>query len=98
ALVMLGLVGLLSVPLVLYITTSGPVAHGPHAQAGTLRQAIGGAMRDPSFLLLTAGFFTCGFHVAFIAAHLPGVVALCQLPASVGAWSLSIIGLFNILG
>jgi len=98
ALVILGLVGLLSVPLVLAITTAGPVVHGPHAQAGTLREAIGGAMRDPSFLLLAAGFFTCGFHVAFIATHLPGVVALCQLPASVGAWSLSIIGLFNIVG
>jgi predicted MFS family arabinose efflux permease len=48
--------------------------------------------------LLTAGFFTCGFHIAFIATHLPGVVALCMLPPSVGAWSLSIIGLFNVFG
>jgi predicted MFS family arabinose efflux permease len=48
--------------------------------------------------LLNAGFFTCGFHVAFIATHLPGVVTLCGLPASVSAWSLSIIGLFNIMG
>jgi predicted MFS family arabinose efflux permease len=55
-------------------------------------------MRDPSFLLLNAGFFTCGFHVAFIATHLPGFVTLCQLPASVSAWSLAIIGLFNIFG
>jgi len=59
---------------------------------------LGDAMRDPSFLLLTAGFFTCGFHIAFIATHLPGYVELCQLPATVSAWSLSIIGLFNILG
>ncbi|HXI36541.1 MAG TPA: MFS transporter, partial [Burkholderiales bacterium] len=62
------------------------------------RQAVGTAFRDPSFLLLAAGFFTCGFHVAFIATHLPGVVALCGLPPAVSAWSLALIGLFNILG
>jgi predicted MFS family arabinose efflux permease len=44
------------------------------------------------------GFFVCGFHVAFIATHLPGVVAACQLPPAVGAWSLAVIGLFNIVG
>src|SRR5207302_6281883 len=47
---------------------------------------------------LTTGFFVCGFHVAFIATHLPGVVASCQLPPEVAAWSLSLIGLFNIAG
>jgi len=61
-------------------------------------EAIGRAMRDPSYLLLGAGFFVCGFHVAFIATHLPGVVAACQLPPSVGAWALAIVGLFNIVG
>jgi predicted MFS family arabinose efflux permease len=55
-------------------------------------------MRDPSYRLLSAGFFVCGFHVAFIATHLPGVVAACQLPPSVGAWALGIVGLFNIVG
>ena len=66
--------------------------------SGTLSQALRGALRDPSYLLLTAGFFTCGFHVAFIATHLPGVVASCGLPPAVSAWSLALIGLFNILG
>jgi predicted MFS family arabinose efflux permease len=98
ALVILGAAGLLAVPLVLYITAGGPPVAAAHAQAGTLRQAVRDAMRDPSYLLLTAGFFTCGFHIAFIATHLPGFVAFCQLPATVSAWSLSIIGLFNILG
>jgi len=98
ALVILGAAGLLAVPLVLYITAGGPAHAAAHAQAGTLRQAVRDAMRDPSYLLLTAGFFTCGFHIAFIATHLPGFVAFCQLPATVSAWSLSIIGLFNILG
>jgi predicted MFS family arabinose efflux permease len=63
-----------------------------------MRQAVRDASRDPSFVLLAAGFFVCGFHVAFIATHLPGVVALCGLPPSVGAWALSLIGLFNIAG
>jgi predicted MFS family arabinose efflux permease len=97
ALVILGVMGLAAIPLVLYISANPP-AHALHAQAGTLRAAIRGALADPSYLLLTAGFFTCGFHVAFIATHLPGVVALCQLPATVSAWSLSIIGLFNMVG
>ena len=98
ALVIVGAIGLVGVPLVLFITPLEPVHAGAHAQAGTLRQAVRGALRDPSYLLLTAGFFTCGFHIAFIATHLPGVVAFCQLPPSVSAWSLSIIGLFNMFG
>jgi predicted MFS family arabinose efflux permease len=98
ALVILGITGLLAVPLVLYVTTAAPVTGATTIQAGTLRQAVRGALRDSSFLLLTAGFFTCGFHIAFIATHLPGFVAFCQLPATVSAWSLSIIGLFNIFG
>jgi predicted MFS family arabinose efflux permease len=75
----------------------------PHPPLGaaaekSMRHAVRGAWQDPSFVLLTAGFFVCGFHVAFIATHLPGVVALCGLPPAVGAWSLSLIGLFNIAG
>jgi hypothetical protein len=38
-------------------------------------EAVRLALRTPSFLLLAAGFFVCGFHVAFLATHLPGVVA-----------------------
>jgi len=99
ALMIVGLTGLAAIPLLLYLTAGAP-AHGGGgtASAGTLREALRRAMADRSYLLLIAGFFTCGFHVAFIATHLPGVVAFCQLPPSVGAWSLSLIGLFNILG
>jgi len=68
------------------------------ARTETTRQAIGRAMADRSYRLLAAGFFVCGFHVAFIATHLPGVVAACQLPPAVGAWALAIVGLFNIVG
>jgi predicted MFS family arabinose efflux permease len=63
-----------------------------------LRAAIAQALRDPSYRLLAAGFFVCGFHVAFLATHLPGVIAWCGLPVQYGAWSLAVLGLFNIVG
>nr|WP_314627497.1 MFS transporter [uncultured Noviherbaspirillum sp.] len=56
------------------------------------------ALRDRSYLCLHAGFFTCGFHIAFLVTHLPGEVGLCGLPASVSATALALIGLFNIAG
>jgi MFS family permease len=62
------------------------------------RQAIAQAFRTPSYLLLAGGFFVCGFHVAFLGTHLPGVVASCGLPTEWGAWSLAVLGLFNIVG
>jgi predicted MFS family arabinose efflux permease len=99
AMVIMGAISLAAIPAILWIT-QGAAAHAaaqPKA-AGSLKEAVGTAFRDPSFLLLTAGFFTCGFHVAFIATHLPGVVALCGLPPTVSAWSLALIGLFNIFG
>lgn len=62
------------------------------------RRAIGEALRERSYLLLHAGFFTCGFHVAFLVTHLPGEVGLCHLPPSVASGSLAIIGLTNVFG
>jgi predicted MFS family arabinose efflux permease len=56
------------------------------------------ALRHRSYLLLGAGFFICGFHVAFLAVHLPGVVAACGLPTQWGGWALAMLGLFNIVG
>ena len=56
------------------------------------------AMKNRSYLLLHLGFFTCGFHIAFLVTHLPGEVNLCGLPASVASWSIAIIGLSNIVG
>jgi predicted MFS family arabinose efflux permease len=61
-------------------------------------RAIREALRERSYLLLHAGFFTCGFHVAFLVTHLPGEVGLCHLPPSVASWSLAIIGLSNVFG
>lgn len=71
---------------------------GAAAARETTGQALARAWAEPGYRLLCVGFFVCGFHVAFIATHLPGVVASCQLPPSVGAWSLAVIGLFNIVG
>ncbi len=99
ALETLALVTLLVLPAALWLRTP-PAAPGErHVIEGTqLRAAIRVALRDPSYLLLCAGFFVCGFHVAFIATHLPGVVGSCGLPPQVAAWSLAVIGLFNIGG
>ncbi|MEN9867944.1 MAG: Oxalate:formate antiporter, partial [Pseudomonadota bacterium] len=64
----------------------------------TLKQAVSQALREPSYLLLHLGFFTCGFHIAFLVTHLPSEVNLCGLSAPVASWSLAIIGLANIVG
>jgi predicted MFS family arabinose efflux permease len=63
-----------------------------------LRQQLRIAAKDQSYWLLHAGFFTCGFHIAFLVTHLPGEVNLCGLSAGVAATSLAIIGLANIAG
>lgn len=63
-----------------------------------LWQQVRQAMGDRSYLCLHAGFFTCGFHIAFLVTHLPGEVALCGHSANVSAASIAIIGLFNIAG
>ncbi len=95
----LALMTLAALPLIgrLAGSTAAPAAH--HADPGNgLRAAIGDALRDRSYLLLHVGFFTCGFHIAFLVTHLPGEVDLCGLPPAVASWSLAIIGLANIFG
>ncbi len=64
----------------------------------TLRQQLKTALRDKSYWCLHAGFFTCGFHIAFLVTHMPGEVDLCGLSASVASTSLAIIGLANVAG
>ena len=76
-------------------------AHPSHAAApagGGLRQALRQALGDRSYWLLHAGFFTCGFHIAFLVTHLPTEVDLCGLPPTVASTSLALIGLANIVG
>jgi len=70
----------------------------PAAAEMPLGAAVRQAARHPGFWLLNAGFFVCGFHVAFIATHLPAFLADSGLDPAVGARALALIGLFNILG
>jgi predicted MFS family arabinose efflux permease len=63
-----------------------------------LREQLRIAVRDPSYIYLNIGFFTCGFHVAFLVTHLPGEIQNCGLTPNVAANSLAIIGLFNVIG
>jgi predicted MFS family arabinose efflux permease len=62
------------------------------------RGAIRGALTHPSYLLLTCGFFVCGFHVAFITTHLPPYLGDLGFSAGLAAWALALIGLFNVIG
>jgi predicted MFS family arabinose efflux permease len=64
----------------------------------TLREQLRIAMRDPSYIYLNLGFFTCGFHVAFLVTHFPAEIQNCGLTAGVAANSLALIGLFNVGG
>jgi predicted MFS family arabinose efflux permease len=78
---------------------AAPLAQGkPAAPGQSLKKQLAAAFRHPGYILLHAGFFTCGFHVAFLTTHLPGEIALCGHAASVSALSLSLIGLCNIAG
>ena len=64
----------------------------------TLREAVREALGNRSFVLLTTGFFVCGFHVAFIIVHFPAYTKDIGLPVEAGAVALALIGGFNIIG
>ncbi|SBT03227.1 Major facilitator superfamily MFS_1 [Candidatus Accumulibacter aalborgensis] len=93
----LALMTLTAVPLVRVLSTQSEQPPKPAAEAG-LWQSVQDALADRSYQFLNLGFFTCGFHIAFLVTHLPGEVSLCGLPSAVASWSLAIIGLFNIIG
>lgn len=91
---------LLTIPLASLLTgkrSQEVVVDTAQTSIGLMEQ-IRIAMQDRSYLCLHAGFFTCGFHIAFLVTHLPGEVALCGHSAHVSAAALAIIGLFNIAG
>jgi predicted MFS family arabinose efflux permease len=94
---------LLTIPIARSMVRKDPVAMPSPTQSAapapmTMRQQLAIAARDKSYWCLHAGFFTCGFHIAFLVTHLPGEVNLCALPASVAASSIAIIGLANVAG
>ena len=64
----------------------------------SLKQALAEAFGHRSYVLLVLGFFTCGFQLAFVTAHLPSYLIDRGLNASIGGWTIAIIGLFNIVG
>jgi len=79
--------------------TSGDAGTNPTAPAPPgLRAAMRTAARDRSYWYLNTGFFVCGFHIAFLLTHMPGVIELCGLPPALAGTSLAVIGLFNIVG
>ncbi|MFN3461447.1 MAG: MFS transporter [Oceanibaculum sp.] len=94
----LGITSLAMLPLATAFRGVGERGLGGPASTQSLGEALREASRHKGFLLLTAGFFVCGFHVAFIAAHLPSFVIDRGLDPRIGAWALGLVGLFNIIG
>jgi predicted MFS family arabinose efflux permease len=97
ALLALALLMLAAAPfgLVLDRRDWGAAAEAP---APPLREALAEACRHRGYRLLTLGFFTCGFQLAFIATHLPGYLSLCHMPMGLAATALALIGFFNMMG
>jgi MFS family permease len=90
---------LLVIPLSFALATRGTQAS---AAANVPGQSITGALREafahPSYVLLVLGFFTCGFQLAFVTVHMPAYLADKGITAGIGASTLALIGLFNIVG
>src|SRR5215469_7040678 len=100
---MIGVAGatLLTLPLAFLMRRrGGPSSHATAAAAPTitLRQQLLEAAAERSYWWLHLGFFTCGFHVAFLVTHLPGEVQLCGLSPVISANAIAIIGLANVVG
>jgi MFS family permease len=98
ALVTFAAILLLILPLSLALATRGNADNvaGRHQQSA--KEALSEAFRHRSYLLLVLGFFTCGFQLAFITVHLPAYLLDRGLSAADGAWTIAVIGLFNIIG
>ncbi len=97
ALLIMGVCTLCIIPLALLLPNS-PRFNEPDTVDLTLTAALKEAFRHRGYVLLTFGFFVCGFHVTFIMVHLPAYVVDLGLSGSVAAWCLALIGVFNIVG
>jgi MFS family permease len=97
ALMMLACTALLIAPLA-FLLPSGIDAGGQGQFKQSMSDALREAARHRGFILLTVGFFVCGFHVAFIGVHFPAYVRDLGLAPEVGAYALALIGFFNIVG
>ena len=96
ALLILAAVTALIVPLA--YTMVSKREHLATAIGQSLGEALGEAFRHPGYLLLTAGYFVCGFQTLFIVTHLPPMLETYDVSPEMGAWSIALIGLFNIVG
>jgi len=90
------LMALVAIPLAPYGGPSKQVDN--HDTSTPLVTIFRRAWSERSYRLLVAGFFVCGFHLAFITVHMPGYLVDLGFDAKIGAWSISLIGLFNVLG
>ena len=88
----------LSIAPLAFLLPGSPAVRGEPAAGQTLAAALREAVGHRGYVLLTVGFFVCGFHVAFITVHFPAYVRDLGLPASAGAAAIAVIGLFNIIG
>jgi predicted MFS family arabinose efflux permease len=91
-------IALIALPLVWILRAPSQAGSTTVVEGPSLKEQLRIAVRDKSYWLLHAGFFTCGFHIAFLVTHLPTEVQLCDLSPSVSGNALAIIGLFNIAG
>ncbi|WP_440108166.1 MFS transporter [Acidovorax sp. BL-A-41-H1] len=98
ALLALSLMVLLIVPLAFGLREPGFKGTAPPKREQTITQALGEAFRYPSFNLLMAGYFVCGFQVVFIGVHMPSYLKDNGLSPQVASYALALIGLFNVVG
>jgi MFS family permease len=89
---------LLVLPLSLVLATPAADTGSALARPQSYKQALSEAFGHRSYVLLVIGFFTCGFQLAFVTVHLPSYLVDRGLSADIGAWTIGIIGLFNIIG
>lgn len=98
ALMMLGLASLMMVPLAWGLREPGLTDGAVIRREQTILQALTEAFKYPSFQLLMAGYFVCGFQVVFIGVHMPSYLRDKGLSPQVASYALALIGLFNVFG
>jgi MFS family permease len=89
---------LLPLSFVLAAPPKTPGSTAPAVASQSVMQALAEALGHRSYVLLILGYFTCGFQLFFITVHLPAYLVDRGLPASIGGWTIAVIGLFNIVG
>jgi MFS family permease len=98
ALLVLSAAVLLIVPLAFGLREKTTAGAAPVKREQTIVQALAEAFKYPSFQLLMAGYFVCGFQVVFIGVHMPSYLRDKSLPPEVASYALALIGLFNVFG